>query len=367
MSTLNRYLLRETAVLFAAGFGLFLTAFCAVDSVSSVARQIASLGLVQFGWYLVLRALTFQTLVVPLSVLLAALLCLNRMMERGEVLGLLTCGISQRRLAHPILLFSALSALSSLALSEGLASWAARRAALLTASASQGQGVFFRGQFQGPEALPDGRERLLMIHSLDLETATMHGVVAHFFFEGRRVEELYAESARWDGMSWRLSSVRRTVYGSDQEPSVETSLHELSTASGIFGPLPEASQLLRLKGDVESIRSLWRKLASNQEKSSAAVASRRADLLELHQRLALAFSSVVLAFIAIPIALTGDRQQLGGCLAVTVGIALAYYLFTTVAGALVLGGTLAPWLGAWLANLLFGALGLLVFSRRLPR
>ncbi|MBI3178052.1 MAG: LptF/LptG family permease, partial [Deltaproteobacteria bacterium] len=121
MSTLDRYLLREVAVPFAAGLGLF---FVVVSFAQLLKVSDAVTGLGVTGGE-VLTALAYSIppllgLLVPVSLLFATLLAVGRMSADREIVGLLAGGVAPDRLLRvPLALGMACALISGMALVWG--------------------------------------------------------------------------------------------------------------------------------------------------------------------------------------------------------------------------------------------------------
>ena len=88
--------------------------------------------------------------------------------------------------------------------------------------------------------------------------------------------------------------------------------------------------------------------------------------VDLHHKISFPFVSLVIIFLGIPFALsakgTGKVASIGLC------IAIAFFYYTVEALSLALGkrGSLPSFLSAWLANIIFTTLGI-ILMRRTPK
>jgi lipopolysaccharide export LptBFGC system permease protein LptF len=363
---LDRYIWRELGWLFLSSFGLFAVAFTAVDSVSEVSKHVMGLGPWIFVKYLLFRALAFQGYVVPMAYLLATLLVYSRLAREGELLGLEVSGISRARVARPALLLAVLVTTGSLICQEVLATPAAQESALMLSRAEQSPDLVFKGISSGPETLSNGQERLLVAHSLDYGQGKLKALFLHFFFEGRRVMEIYVESASWeaDASTWRLEGVRKMEFTPDQARSKETQMAELTTALDLLGVLPDPKSLLKNQRQLQTVRALVRRLDNLPSGSESLDEERRMLWLEVYQRLALAASTLVFCLAALPIAMRSQRTGMGHCLGSTVILALLYYFGSALTVSLSEAGRLSPLLGAWAPNLALGFFALAFAASR---
>jgi lipopolysaccharide export LptBFGC system permease protein LptF len=84
---------------------------------------------------------------------------------------------------------------------------------------------------------------------------------------------------------------------------------------------------------------------------------------KLHERLAAPWTCLVVVLIAIPFGAASGRRNLFVGVAGSIFICFAYFVIQQVCLALGSGGHLPPWLAAWLPNLFFGVMGLVLTAR----
>jgi LPS export ABC transporter permease LptF/LPS export ABC transporter permease LptG len=96
--------------------------------------------------------------------------------------------------------------------------------------------------------------------------------------------------------------------------------------------------------------------------------SARWFLIEFHRRFALPTACVVLALVGIPLGLSSKKSGKSGGFVLTILLVFAYYVVSLIGVSLARQGTVDPWLGAWLSDIVFLALGvfLLWHAERRP-
>jgi LPS export ABC transporter permease LptG/LPS export ABC transporter permease LptF len=95
---------------------------------------------------------------------------------------------------------------------------------------------------------------------------------------------------------------------------------------------------------------------------------RRWYLIEYHRRIALATACLVLALVGIPLGLSSKKGGKSSGFVLTILLVFGYYSVSLIGLSLARQGRIAPWLGVWLADMLFlaGALFLLWRAERKP-
>ena len=85
--------------------------------------------------------------------------------------------------------------------------------------------------------------------------------------------------------------------------------------------------------------------------------SARWYLIDFHRRFALPTACLVLALVGIPLGLSSKKSGKSGGFVLTILLVFGYYVVSLVGVSLARQGKVSPWFGAWLADLVFLALG----------
>ncbi len=86
-------------------------------------------------------------------------------------------------------------------------------------------------------------------------------------------------------------------------------------------------------------------------------------LIEYHRRFALPTACLVLALVGIPLGLSSKKSGKSGGFVLTIVLVFVYYTLSVIGVSLARQGRVPPWAGAWLADLVFLALGIFLLSR----
>ncbi len=117
------------------------------------------------------------------------------------------------------------------------------------------------------------------------------------------------------------------------------------------------------KSDESTPASLLDTLALLQKANRADAISARWYLIEFHRRFALPTACLVLALVGIPLGLSSKKSGKSGGFVLTILLVFSYYIVSLVGVSLARQGRVSPWFGAWLADLVFLALGLFLLFR----
>jgi lipopolysaccharide export system permease protein len=85
--------------------------------------------------------------------------------------------------------------------------------------------------------------------------------------------------------------------------------------------------------------------------------------IEIHKKFALAVACIVFVLLGAPVALRFPRGGVGLVIGMSLFVFALYYCFLIAGEELATRGFLPPWLSMWAANVLFGAVGLVLAAR----
>ena len=88
------------------------------------------------------------------------------------------------------------------------------------------------------------------------------------------------------------------------------------------------------------------------------------ERMKIHQKFSIPVACLVFALIGIALGATNRRDGALGSFALGLVVIFLYYVPMYLGPALTKGGLIAPWLAAWLPNIILGILGVLLFQWR---
>jgi len=293
---------------------------------------------------LLLRLPEAVLLVAPLALVIGLLMSLGELAEGEEFSVMRSAGLKPGRMLKVVMALALAWSVGLLLVSGWIAPWAEQRSAaiaermaddLLLASIQP-------GQFQ---ALAGGR-LTVYVRSADLDSGRLHGLFVHFFRDDQ-VEVIAAASGRL----YRLADSGKRVL------SLRDGVH-LGHRNGAGG-LP----MRRIEFERNDIQLPITAGRSPEEPARRSVLPNllsdgsAAAGLELRRRLVPSIISIVLAFFALPVTLTGRRGKRFGVVVAAIVIYLAY---SNTANLMLARGAAdaVGWPGIWLLHALALALAM---------
>ncbi len=360
MRILDRYLFKSFFIFFVIGLGSIAVLFFLLAVFDNLSRFFASenvpVSLIALRYLYEEPRIIYMAM--PMALLLSVSILLGMLDQRHELVVIKAAGISLLRLALPLLLCSVGVGLIMLILGTYLVPPANARIKELES--------VMRGKKPG-KATQAGyvwhvRERekgglvVYRILRADIASGRLKGFRIYVFGPKLKLtREIHAASAVYEDKEWILSGVHVWDYKNGSPGSYEQ-LDEaaitLPENPGDFtvqeyGPEELTSKKLR-----KHLRRIQRHGLDNRE-----------FWVELRVRQSLPVAAVIMALLAIPFALRPKRASsliLNLLFAVVIGF--AYFAIMGESISLAKNGTFTPAFGAWIANIIFGLIGLLLFS-----
>lgn len=365
MKLIDRHLFRELLIPLAycfCGFAMILVVGELFGDADRILEARPGGGVI-VRYYLATLGPMLQFL-MPASLMLATLYTLYGLTRHNELIAMRACGISLYRLVVPFVVvgfvLSALTATLNELWVPRTYEWAEQlKAARFDTTALQN--TYESCIYLNPtarrqwivEKLDPGAPHLL--HRLEVKQEHPNGK-RHFVVTARKAQFL-------DGQWWFFDPwIQR--FGDHDNP-VGTATRLGTGPDSIvhmrdFNERPEAFVSAVRHWEFLNVREMLHYIRSHPEMSARSFNEKS---FSFHNRMAMPWACLIVVFFAIPAGAKTGRQ--GVLPAVFTAIALMAGFYTMAQVGLVLGstGTIPPWLGAWLSNITFGMVGLILLKR----
>ena len=354
---MDRYILRKFLLTYLFGLlmmTIILVVFDYVERVDDFTELHAPWRAIIFDYYLNFVPY-FINQFSALFTFISVIFFTSKLAMQTEIVAILSGGVSFRRLMWPYMLGATVIAALSLSLS------------LWVIPEGQKDSVAFQSQyFKGNQLIEYDRNVYRQIepgtfvyvrgYSPNMERVPFFAIER---YEGSRmVEVLNAASASFDEESGRWTAPRYVIYSSDEEGTLGyEQFRNLDTLINL-----DARELVDTKGIVKTltINELNDFLQQQRRKGSD-------DLflieVERHTRFSYPFSTFILTLIGVSIASRKLRGGMGMHLGVGIALCFGYIMLGRVFEQIALGGSLAPWLGVWLPNIIFSFIAFVVYIK----
>ncbi len=354
MRILDRYIIKKFLVILFFTTLAFIVIFIVVDLIEHLDKFLGSdatadrliLYYVYYIPYIIL-------LTLPVNMLLSSLFSLGSMAQYNELMACLSSGISLYRLVIPILLVAlVISALSGVA------------GETIVPESNRKRLDLYRYDIRNEPRQKGGTERQISLQDYDNRQMSIlyydarqkrANKVNIVWKEGNQIRE------RWDAryMVWRdslnywvLHEITRRTFANDTETITKLDSFRYEDTR----ILPEDLVDLQLKPEEMN----YRELKSFVEKMENLGADARKWVVDLYMKVSYPFASFIIVLFGAPLASRKRRSGPALGFALALLISFVYFLFLRSGQVLGHNGTLEPWLGAWIGNIVFGVGGVLL-------
>lgn len=338
---------------FLKSFTLSLVAFINIFLLSQIFRivKLVSDGKMEVGDSLLYIVALLPRIIIdvtPLSILLGGLISMNVMASNLEIISLKTSGISFKRIIIFPVIISFIVSLVIFVLSDRIAPKFYEQTRILRGSSAEREipttkvKAFLRGQgdyvyYMGFIDRAEGYGKNIQFIELNSEFDRIEKVIT-------------ASEGRYDNENkiWVLEKAYVTTR--DSEKVVEVT--DFKDSKFNAGP----DEFITLEKDPRTLTN--RELKETMKEIKAVGGDTKEYIQQIAKRYSYPFASFVICFIGLAL---GSRYVRGAS-AMSIGISMAlgygYYLMGGVFEAISKNGYINPFLGNWLPNLLFLALGI---------
>ena len=387
MKIVDRYVLRELAVPFLLGIGVFTSILLIVRILKLVEmvvnRGVPFLQMLRLFSYIMPA---FLEVTLPMALLLAILVAFGRLSADSEIIALRACGFSLYRLLLPVGGFALAAAILTFFLSVYARPWGNEllRTGLydiVKERASAGiKPKVFNDAFPGLVIYVDSIEppgnrlygilvsdqRQLGADELGAGTATVPTAAAanRAIDAGNQVNTVYAHSGiiynRPDEQFLTLRLIDGGIYSVRREgPGFEDTTFQ---TMDINLDLTMALADLQAR-EKEASEMLLGELRASIARKSAAGDPAFVERVELHRKLSIPFACLVFAALGVPLGIQPTRSVHSRGFSVSLALIFLYYLLLTLGQNLGERGAVHPLIAVWIPNAVLALVAAYLLSR----
>lgn len=359
VTTLDRYILRQVIEVFIMGIIVFTSIIFASDTFITLIKQIAMYGIpFKVAFIIVILNLpSVFVMTIPMGVLLATVMTLNKLSLQSEITVMRSCGIGLNRIAKPIFVFAVIMSLASFFINETVVPIVTKQSKDL-ALWSFGQKNIPEGKknFIFKEITNDGKlKRLFYVgHCKD---KVLYDITVLDMAKDDTVQVLQARDGHTSPEGWEFN--RGAIYTLQKDGKVlNTTFFENSIAQ--FGlDLTREMQQNTIKE--LNFTGLLKYLHKNSEKLGD---MKNFYQISLWDKIALPITTIVLVLVGVPLAITPPRVRYNRGFLFSILIIFAYYLLRALSISFGEEGTIPPLIAAWAANIVLTIFGTWMYYKK---
>ncbi|MFA5148049.1 MAG: LptF/LptG family permease [Candidatus Omnitrophota bacterium] len=359
MKIIDKYITRGFVWPFLYCLFVFLLLYVVGDllgHLDSLVKQNVPFDIIKTYYLASLPYIFVQT--TPFAVLLASVFLFSNLNRHNEIIALRASGVDTLRIITPVILLGLAISLAVFLVNDKVVP----ESSVISNTIKELR--FDRDQKEKGDKLENitvfGRDgKLFYAREFDLKAKKLKDVVMLVHDNNQILKrKITAESMEWTGKSWKFHGADSFRF--DREGNVLGKPAIFRTPKIIdFNESPESLLKKQTQPDFMNYAQLrdYIHLLALESKSTA-----RKLLVDLHYKLALPFTSVVIMLIGIPFALKRTRSKAMASMGLAIVIALVFYGANAISLALGKGGFVPPIIAAWAANFVFAALGIYLLA-----
>ena len=360
ITILDKYILKQIIEMFLMGVCVFTSIIFASDTFITLIKQISLFG-IPFKVALMIIILNLPSVIVmtiPMGVLLATVMTLNGLSLKSEITVMRACGIGLNRIAKPIFVFAILMSIFSFFINESIVPVMTKQSKDLALWAL-GQKNIPNGKqnFVFKELSQEGTLKRLFYVGY-CEDKILHNITVLDTSKEGTIQVLQADEGKTSPEGWDFQKGAVYTVGDDGN-ILNTTLFEDSVIK--FG-LDLSKEMNKNVAKEMNFTQLIKYISQNI--GSIDNEQKNIIIIELYDKLALPLTTIALVLIGVPLAITPPRVRYNRGFLFSILIIFTYYLIRALSISFGEAGTLAPFLAAWMPNIVLTIAGTALYYKK---
>ncbi len=344
LSLIDKIIAKQFLGYFLAGLSVFVMIFLAADFTSSLVRFNAGIEIFAKYYAYYLPQMVYQ--MIPVACLIGAMFTLSNMNKNNELVSLFSMGVSLARISAPILVLVAILSVMAFFLGDRVLPGALRSKNY----------VYYVELKKKPNLYSTVKQNKIWYRSdnvifnigvLDPKADTAQALTMYYFNEAwDLVQIIKAREVKLLDDVWSLDEGTVTLFSTESSfPMTRSFKNKMISMSEELSDIKSAPPT----SDVLSVAELRRYIRKNKALSL----DTKSFEVDLHGKIAFAFSGLILALLGIPFTTKSQRQ--GGLMlnvGIAAGMALVYWILFSAGMSVGKAGLVPPILAAWGPNVL---------------
>ncbi|MDX2188792.1 MAG: LptF/LptG family permease [Bacteroidota bacterium] len=355
---LDKYILRKYLSAFLFVVFIAVTVICVIDyteknedflTKKAPFKEIIFTYYFNFIPYLV-------NLISPILVFIATVFVTARLAGRTEIIAILSAGVSFARILRPYLIGSTFIAI----IIFYMYGWVIPRASKIRHGF---ENVYVRGQFYYDKRnvhMRVGPKSYVYIESYNNTINAGYQVTLEIIDSNKLLEKISCNRILWlpDNQKWRLEMYRRHTFNGLQE--TQSRGDHLDTTLNLTPKDFETQHMLYEQLTIDELNAHIQLL---EERGAEGVEPYK---IEKYERFTYPFAIIILTIIGVIVSARKSRGGVGLQIALGFLMAFVYVIFVIIGRNIANVGTIDPSLSAWIPNIVFALIGLVMYIR-LPK
>lgn len=361
MRILDRYILKSVVTIFLGALLVFLSLYLIIDILGHLDEFLREkvTPLVIWEYYASFLPIIFvQT--APIAILLAILATFSKLNVNNEIVAMRSAGINIWQLTKQTILFAFIISIFIFWVNENIIPEAMQASDKIKIEKIEGKTSMVKKERINNVAYFGRKNRLYFINSFEPKDLSMEGITILEQDKNQELKEKsYALKGIWQNGKWVFYGIQVFSYdknGTETSEFINEKIMDIPETPNDF-------MTQRIQVGYMNIRQLKDYIAKLSDSGAKSVI--RNLNVDIQQRFAYPFGSLVIVFVGLPFSLMIKRRKgmTFASFGVCILVGFLYYLTNAVSIALGKSDLFPPIISGWFANVLFLISGLVLLKK----
>ncbi len=362
MKTLDKFIIKQLIEIFFLGVIVFTSIIFASDTFISLIKQISEFGMpLNLAFMIILLNLpAVIVMTIPMSVLFATVMTVNKMCLQSEITILKACGIGIERISRPIFIFSVIMALLTFFINETIVPQTTSQSKTLALYALVQRNIPEGKKNYTIKELKEGNYLKRLFYVAECEDKKFSNVSILDLSDEDKIQILQAKTGTSVIEGWQFDNA--SIYTiSKKGKTLNTSWIEKTIID--FGSDIQAQLEKKNDGSDYNFNQLKYIISKNKDKLPVNILLKYQ--ISFWDRIALPVTTIVFVLIGIPLAITPPRVKHNRGFLFSIAIIFCYYIIRAFSVSLGNSGAIQPCLAANLPNIIIFIIGYFLYKNKL--
>ena len=376
ISTLDKFILKQVIEIFLLGVIIFTSIIFASDTFISLIKQISMYGMsVNIAILIILLNLpAVIVMTIPMSVLFASVMTVNKMCLQSEITVMKACGISINRISKPIFIFAAFMALFTFIINETIVPATIAQSKVLAIYAMVQHNIPNGKKNFTIKELKDGYYLKRLFYVEKCENEKFHNISVLDLSDEKEIKILAAQTGTSDPEGWKFNNASG-YYISKENKSLDTTWKQntiINFGSDIQKQLDKKndgadSNILELLSYIKNPEKI--QIGKENQLDENDKREEREYILNKYKmtfwnKITFPITSLIFVLVGIPLAITPPRVRHNRGFLFCIAVIFIFYVIRAFSTGLGEHGVIWPLIASNLPNLIIGTAGCLMYINK---
>lgn len=300
-------------------------------------------------------------LIIPVAVLLATISCFSLFLKNSEITAMKASGVSLYKIISPVLIIAFFISLLAMGMNEFLIPLANNKAEYTKNIKMEGRqedknsyNVSFRAT----------GNRFLNVGMINDDSTRMESVeIKNYRADNSISLRIDAQTAKWINNQWWLfNGIERRFSSPSSEGRIISEQRFNKKKLNILETPDEIQDIIfagKVRAEEMNMINLWRNIKLLKRSGNEI----EDKLVDFYLKTSFPFVSLIIALLGTSIALQSTRGAIGAGFGISIIVSFLYWESIGIGRSMGHAGMLPAMLAAWLANIIFGVVGIFLLFR----